>query len=86
MARPLIRGGADAYLLPGGATEATAQAAIQWHKGHDHTAVAVFGEMQLQVMQDYACLPDPYNMPLCDIVYFYAGRRGALKQSTAPKK
>ncbi len=45
----------------------------------------VYGTMMLQVMIDYSCLPDPKAMPLSDIVYFYDGRRRALRDATKPK-
>ncbi len=64
----------------------TAQAAIRWYKGRHHTAVAVYREMMLQVMMDYSCLPNPARMTLADIVFFYDGRRGALRNATKPKK
>jgi hypothetical protein len=50
-----------------------------------HTPVLVYQEMMLQVMKDYSVLPDPFNMPLNDIVYFYNGGRATLRDSTKPK-
>ena len=82
----LVRGGADAFILPGGASCDTAQEAIKWHRGLVHTAENVYREMMLQVLSEYSCLPDAMNMPLSDIVYFYEGRRPALRQSTKPQK
>ena len=82
---PVVRAGADCYQLPGGASVDSAQDAIRWYKGHEHSTAAVYGEMLLQIMMDYPALPDAFNLTLRQILFFYNGRRGSLKKATRPK-
>ena len=51
-----------------------------------HTAMAVYGEMLLQVCSTYHQLPDFESLTLSDIIFFYEGYRPSLKKSTKPRK
>jgi hypothetical protein len=63
----------------------TAQEAIRWRRGHQHSAAAVYLEMMVQVMKEFASLPRPARMPLADIVLFYSAQRSTLHSVTKPK-
>ena len=48
--------------------------------------VAVYGEMLLQICRDYPGLPDPRELSLSEIRFFYEGIRAELKKHTRPQK
>ena len=47
-----------------------------------HNALNVFKEMFLQILRDYASLPDIRTLTIKEIVFFYDGLRGELKEVT----
>jgi hypothetical protein len=49
-----------------------------------HRLVAVYGEMLIQISLDYAGLPDPRELTLSELRFFYNGLRDILKQRTKP--
>ena len=60
----------NVFECPGGAIAVTAQEAVEWYKGLIHTASYVHGQMILQIMSDYHCLPNIDRMTLNQIVFF----------------
>jgi hypothetical protein len=49
-----------------------------------HRLDAVYGEMLIQISLDFAGLPDPRELTLSEIRFFYNGLREILKQRTKP--
>lgn len=45
----------------------------------------VYREMLLQICSDYPGLPDPRELSLTEIRFFYGGLRPGLKKHTAAK-
>jgi hypothetical protein len=56
------------------------------HQNGAHRLPAVYGEMMLQVAQDYSGAPDVLNMRAHQIRFFYNGIRRKLQQETKPSK
>jgi hypothetical protein len=44
--------------------------------------LAVYTEMFFQICRDYPSLPDPWELTLSDIRFFYDGLRGDLYRRT----
>ena len=42
--------------------------------------------MMLQIMRDYASLPDPRDMTDSEMRFFYNGLRAELKRNTKPQE
>ena len=72
---PLVRRGEDEYLLPDRETGEPR-----------HTVFNVYAEMLVQVMRDFASLPDPRTLTLGEIAFLYESLRRELRDATAPKK
>lgn len=53
--------------------------------GSEHNMFAVYGEMLLQVCQDYSGIGDFRKLKLNEIEFFYNGIRHDLKKSTKPR-
>ena len=49
-----------------------------------HRLEAVYREMLIQISLDYAGLPDPRDLTLSEIRFWYDGLRETLKQRTKP--
>lgn len=79
----LVRSGRDAYDMTDGTTRRTAQQAIEGRT--THTTIRAYQEMLFQITLDYASLPNPLEMNLATLVFFYEGRRHALHKLTKPK-
>jgi hypothetical protein len=50
-----------------------------------HTLMPVYREMLLQICSDYPGLPDPRELSLGEIRFFYNGLRAGLKKHTSSK-
>jgi hypothetical protein len=74
VATPLVRGGVDDFLIKRPDRDEPG-----------HTLLPVYGEMFLQICQDYHSLPDPRTLTLAEMRYFYSGLRSGLKQHTKPQ-
>lgn len=48
----------------------------------EHTAVAVYSEMLLQIALDYPGVPDVRTLKAHEIRFFYNGLRATLKERT----
>jgi hypothetical protein len=70
-----VRNGADGWLPNDPNTGA-----------YQHTLHNVHVEMLIQICRDYAGLPDPRDLTLTEIRWFYDGLRPELKRHTTPKK
>ena len=53
--------------------------------GGAHTFAPVYTEMMLQIATDYPGLPDCRELTARQILFFYNGIRGGLKEHTKPK-
>ena len=51
----------------------------------NHVRHAVYSEMLLQCVRDYAGLPDPRTLTGAELRFFYEGLRGELRETTKPR-
>jgi hypothetical protein len=73
-----VRHGDPAALLPSTKDDETGEEFEQ------HTVPNVYAEMLIQICMDYPALPDPRDLTMTEIRFFYDGLRESLKKRTSP--